>query len=37
MVLMIDEVYTAQRSEQSNRNFVGLTEEGKRAKTVLTL
>ena len=36
MVLMIDKVYTAQCIEYSNRNFVGLTEKGKRAKTVLT-
>ena len=36
MVLMIDEDYTAQRIEYSNGYFVGLTEEGKRAKTVLT-
>ena len=36
MVLMIDEVYTAQRIEYRNEYFVGLTEEGKRAKTVLT-
>ena len=36
MVLMIDKVYTAQRIEYSNGYFVGLTEEGKRAKTVLT-
>ena len=36
MVLMIDKVYTAQRIEYSNGNFVGLTEKGKLAKTVLT-
>ena len=36
MVLMIDKVYTAQSIEYSNGNFVGLTEKGKRAKTVLT-
>ena len=29
VVLMIDQVYTAQRIEYSNGNFVGLTEEGK--------
>ena len=37
MVLMIDKVYTSQCIEYSNGNFVGLTEKGKRAKTVLTL
>ena len=36
MVLMIDKVYTAQSIKYSNGNFVGLTEKGKRAKTVLT-
>ena len=36
MVLMIDKVYTAQRIEYSNGNFVGPTEKGKRAKTILT-
>ena len=36
MVLMIDKVYTAQCIEHNNGNFVGLTEKGKRAKTVLT-
>ena len=36
MLLMIDKVYTAQSIKYSNRNFVGLTEKGKRAKTVLT-
>ena len=35
MVLMIDKVYTAPSIECSNGNFVGLTEKGKRAKTVL--
>ena len=34
MVLIIDKIYTAQRIEYSNGNFVGLIEEGKRAKTV---
>lgn len=34
--LMIDEVYTAQKIEYSNGSFVGLDEEGKPAKTVLT-
>ena len=33
---MIDKVYTAQSIEYSNGNSVGLTEKGKRAKTVLT-
>ena len=37
MVLMIDEVYNAQKIEHSNGIFVGLTEEGKRAKTFLTI
>ena len=32
---MIDEVYTAQRVEYSSGSFVGLTEEGAPAKTVL--
>ena len=36
MVLMNDKVYTAQKIEYSNGNFIGQTEEGKRAKTVLT-
>ena len=36
MVLMVDEVSTAQRIEYSYGNFVGLTVEGKQAKTVLT-
>ena len=36
MVLMIYKVYTAQCTEYSNGNFVGQTEKGKRAKTVLT-
>lgn len=35
VVLMIDEVYTAQRVEYSNGSFVGLTEDGLPAKTVL--
>ena len=33
---MIDEIYTAQRIEYSNGAFVGLTEDNKPAKTVLT-
>ena len=36
VTLMINEVYTAQRIEYSNESFVGLTEEGAPAKTVLT-
>ena len=36
VVLMIDEIYTAQRVEYSNGSFVGLTEEGMPSKTVLT-
>ena len=36
VVLTIDEVYTAQRVEYSNSAFVGLTEDGLPAKTVLT-
>ena len=36
VVLTIDEVYTAQRVEYSNGAFVGLTEDGLPAKTVLT-
>lgn len=35
VTLMIDEVYTAQRVEYSSGSFVGLTEEGAPAKTVL--
>ena len=35
MTLMIDEVYTAKRTEYSNRTFVGVTEEEEPAKTVL--
>ena len=35
VTLMIDEVYTAQRVEYSNGAFVGLTEDGVPAKTVL--
>ena len=35
VVLLIDEVYTAQRVEYSNGSYVGLTEEGRPAKTVL--
>jgi len=35
VVLMMDEVYTAQRVEYTNGTFVGLTEEGSPAKTVL--
>ena len=36
MVLMIYKVYTAQCIEYSYGNFVGQTEKGKRAKTILT-
>ena len=36
VTLMIDEIYTAQRIENSNESFVGLTEKGASAKTVLT-
>ena len=36
MVLMIDEVYTTQRIEYRNGKFIGLTEDGKPAKTGLT-
>ena len=35
VVLLIDEVYTAQRVEYSNGRFIGLTKEGLPAKTVL--
>ena len=34
-VLLIDEVYTAQRKEYSDGSFISLTIEGKPAKTVL--
>lgn len=33
---MIDEVYTAQRMEFNNGKFIGMTEDGEPAKTVLT-
>ena len=36
VVLMLDEVYTRQRVEYSNGSFIGVTEEGASAKTVLT-
>ena len=36
VTLMIDEVYTAQRVQYSNGAFVGVTETGLPAKTVLT-
>ena len=36
VVLLIDEVYTAQRVEYSNESFIGLTDDGHAAKTVLT-
>ena len=35
VTLMIDEVYTAQRVEYSNEAFIGLSEDGGPAKTVL--
>ena len=35
VTLMLDEVYTAQRVEYSNGAFIGLTEEGVPAKTIL--
>ena len=35
VALLVDEVYTAQRIEYSNVSFIGLTEEGAQAKTVL--
>ena len=35
VVLLLDEVYTAQRVEYNNGSFVGLTEDGVPAKTVL--
>ena len=35
VVLLIDEVYTAQRVEYSNGSYVGMTEDGHVAKTVL--
>ena len=35
VALIIDEVYTAQRIEYSNGSFIGLTEDGAQAKTVL--
>ena len=35
VLLIIDEVYTAQRAEYSNGSFIGLTENGTPAKTVL--
>ena len=34
-MLLLDEVYMAQRVEYSNGSFVGLTEDGVPAKTVL--
>ena len=35
VTLLIDEVYTAQRIEYNNGAFIGLTEDGLPAKTVL--
>ena len=36
VVLMLDEVYTAQHMEYTNGSFIGVTEEGASTKTVLT-
>ena len=36
VVLLFDEIYTAKREEYSNGKFIGLTDDGKIAKTVLT-
>ena len=36
VVLIIDEVYTAQRIEYCNGQFIGLTKDGAASKTVLT-
>lgn len=36
VLLIIDEVYTAQRMEYQNGQLIGLTENGSKAKTVLT-
>ena len=36
VTLLIDEVYTANRVEYQNGTFVGLTEDGACAQTVLT-
>ena len=36
VTLMIDEVYTARRVEYSNGAFIGLSEDGVPARTVLT-
>lgn len=36
MILIIDEIYTAKRVEYSNGTFIGLTSDGKVAKTVLS-
>ena len=33
--MIIDEVYTAQRVKYNNGSFIGLTEDGAQAKTVL--
>ena len=35
-MLIIDEVYTAQRIEYCNGQFIGLTKDGVASKTVLT-
>ena len=36
VVLIVDEVYTAQRIEYCNGQFIGLTKDGTLSKTVLT-
>ena len=36
VILLIDEIYTAKRIEYSNGAFIGLTSDGKPAKTVLS-
>ena len=36
VVLIVDEVYTAQRIEYCNGQFIGLTKDGTPSKTVLT-
>ena len=36
VLLIIDEVYTAQLMEYQNGQLIGLTEDGSKAKTVLT-
>ena len=36
VILLVDEIYTAKRVEYSNGKFIGLTDDGKVAKTVVT-